>query len=408
MFLVGARRSGTNWLQRVLGAHPEIAAAPSETHLFSHGLVPLSERVQHGAPLSSRTGSVYMERDDYLDALRDFCDRLFGGLLDGLGKSGKMLLERTPWHVYSLELIGAVYPDARVIHIVRDGRDVVRSLMAQDWGPDDPQAAAEEWVASVQAARCSAGSLQHYIELRYESLLAEPRTEVTRLFAWLGLDSSDEVVESALVEAGVEFNVDPGSRRVGSEKWRTDMDPRVLDVVERVAGSLLAESGYPLSGGASTRTARVRSRRSPREVLLEARRLLRRGRRDQASAVQRAVIARVDESQQLVDELLARIGRGDLAGVAELTSSSVRVRLVEGQTWEGRGPEALARLGASLLADPVRGGRQIRGEIFPGLPTTTVVSIYRLDTGATVHRVLAVDVQAGRITGLTRIAGVEA
>jgi hypothetical protein len=409
VFLVGARRSGTNWLQRVLGAHPDLAAAPSETHLFSHGLGPLTERVQHGAPMSSRTGSVYMEREEYLDALRDFCDRLFGGLLDGLGQSGKTLLERTPWHVYSLDLIGAVYPDARVIHIVRDGRDVARSLMAQDWGPDDPATAADEWVASVTAARSASRALENYIEVRYEDLLADPRSEVTGLLAWLGLDNTDEVVEAALVEAGVEFNVDPGSRRVGTEKWRTDMDPAVLGVVERVAGPLLEQSGYPPSSGAADREAEPTVGGGwPSELRAAVHRGSRRRGRRRASDVQRAVLARVDESQQIVDRLLSHVVTGDLKGVADLALPSVRVRIVEGQTWEGRGPAALARLEASLLADPALAGRQIRGEIFPGLPTTTVVSIYRLETGETVHRILAVDVQSGRITGLTRIAAIDA
>lgn len=408
VFLVGARRSGTNWLQRALSAHPDLAAAPSETHLFSHGLGPLNERIQHGAPLSSRTGSVYMEREEYLDALRDFCDRLFGGLLEGLGQSGKTLVERTPWHVYSLDLIGAVYPDARVIHIVRDGRDVVRSLMAQDWGPDDPKTAAEEWVASVSAARSAARGLQWYVEVRYEDLLADPRSEVTKLLAWLELDNADDVVEATLVEAGVEFNVDPGSRRVGTQKWRTDMDPVALREVERVAGPLLEQSGYPPPIVTTEREAE-RARRGGWTKLLRL--VLHRGSggsdRTRSAEVQRAVLARVDKSQQIVDQLLRYLATGDATGVAELASPSVRVRIVEGQTWQGRGPAALDRLEASLLADPAHAGRQIRGEIFPGLPTTTVVSTHLLETGETVHRILAVDVQSGRITGLTRIGSVD-
>src|SRR5437588_5130521 len=70
IFLVGARRSGTNWLQRTLATHPAIVSVPSETHLFSHGIAPLAERFHHGAPTSTHTGAMYVDRQRLLGALR--------------------------------------------------------------------------------------------------------------------------------------------------------------------------------------------------------------------------------------------------------------------------------------------------------------------------------------------------
>src|SRR5205823_11694477 len=151
-FLVGARRSGTNFLQRVLAAHPAVLPVPSETYVFASGLRPLSERIHHAAAGLNRTGATFMERDDFIAASRVFCDRIFGGLAERLDPGAERIVERTPWHAYDLELIGDVYPDAWVIQIIRDGRDVARSLLAQPWGPETMAEAAEEWRSSVAAA----------------------------------------------------------------------------------------------------------------------------------------------------------------------------------------------------------------------------------------------------------------
>ena len=62
IFCFGARRSGTYLLQRIVGAHPLVSQVPSETHIFSHGLVPLLERFRHEDPESLEVGSMYVER----------------------------------------------------------------------------------------------------------------------------------------------------------------------------------------------------------------------------------------------------------------------------------------------------------------------------------------------------------
>src|SRR4051794_19181933 len=54
IFNVGARRSGTFWLQRIVAAHPGVSAVPSETHLFSDGIAPLFSRLQHSVRSSTK------------------------------------------------------------------------------------------------------------------------------------------------------------------------------------------------------------------------------------------------------------------------------------------------------------------------------------------------------------------
>src|SRR4051794_6424302 len=206
VFVVGARRSGTNWLQRILAAHPDAIAVPTEPNLFSTGLAPLQDRFQHGAVGAPAVGKLYMDREVFLDALRDFCDAAFGGLLDVLAPDTRYLVERSPMDTDVLELIGEVYPDATIVHTIRDGRDVARSLVSQDWGPSSIAEAAREWRDAVELARRAGAALEHYHEVRYEQLLADPPTRVPELYRAIGFDTSDEAIAKAVMEAGISYN----------------------------------------------------------------------------------------------------------------------------------------------------------------------------------------------------------
>src|SRR4051794_8557731 len=156
VFIVGARRSGTNWLERILTAHPAIVAMPTETYLFSHGIEPFSERFQHANPSAPSMGRTFMPREAFLDSVRDLVDRAFLETLERRDPSARYIAERTPWHASHLPLIADVYPDARVVNIVRDGRAVARSLLSMPWGPDTMEEAAAEWRDAIDDARRSA------------------------------------------------------------------------------------------------------------------------------------------------------------------------------------------------------------------------------------------------------------
>jgi hypothetical protein len=246
IFNVGARRSGTYWVQRIVCAHPTVAEVPSETHVFSHGIAPLMERFQHEDPGAQEVGRVYADRERLIAAVRALCDTVFGAF----AQAGEQhVAERTPWHVLHLPLIAEVYPDARFVHIVRDGRDAVRSLVAQPWGPRTVAEAAEEWRASVEAGRAAAPGLgERLLEVRYEEMLADPAAAIGRLYAHLGLERG---LDEALAAAGEVANLGPQDRRVGAGKWREGWGRRDLRDFERVADGLLRELGYAQGPGAS-------------------------------------------------------------------------------------------------------------------------------------------------------------
>lgn len=243
IFLVGARRSGTNWLFRMLTTHPAIAGIRSETHLFSHGIAPLTERFQCASPDSPTTGVVYMDRERMLDALRTFCDSVFTEFADVVDPTADLLVERTPLHANHLDLISRIYPDAAVVHIIRDGRDVARSLMAQEWGPTTMTDAAREWATAIGNARAAA--VPRYREVRYEMLLANPAAELETLVDWLELPAADALSEAIEAEASKAFNVSRGHPGFTAGKWISKLTPHELADFEREAGDVRRGLGYP-------------------------------------------------------------------------------------------------------------------------------------------------------------------
>jgi hypothetical protein len=150
------------------------------------------------------------------------------------------------------EDIDGLFPRARFVHIVRDGRDVVLSmrrashlLVEKNW-----YFAARDWRDHVQQGRRLGAGLgpSRYLEIRYEDLLQDPVEVFARMLQFLGGDEQD-AERLAQIGPGVRAAIKPGN----TAKWKTQIPPHGIRVVERVAGPLLEELAYPLQNGAAAR-----------------------------------------------------------------------------------------------------------------------------------------------------------
>jgi hypothetical protein len=231
IFVVGCPRSGTTFLGRSIGAMP--------------GFVDLGEVTPWKAALPS---------DPSAEELRGILERVrVFGLARGLRG-----IEQTPETVYALGAALEAYPQALAVHELRDGRDVVCSLLERRWlsadergcddaglryGPhprfwveperreefsavSDARRCAWAWRRYVEAAR-AAGS-ERVLEVRYEALGGEAE----RLAAFL--DAPAAKLHRAL----------DGFRDSSIGRWKRDLTREQLADVEDEAGSLLAELGY--------------------------------------------------------------------------------------------------------------------------------------------------------------------
>jgi hypothetical protein len=240
VFVVGSPRSGTTFVGNSLGSQP--------------GFVDLGEVPLLKAAVPRLVGLPVEEQAREVRRVVQLVRNL--GLVHGLRG-----VEQNPETSYVLEGALRAYPEAKAVHVIRDGRDVICSLLERGWlgagraGVDDANQAygaharfwiepdrrqefeeaseatraAWAWRTYVTAARVAPART---IELRYESLAADPAGEAERVARELDVDPAPLAAAFGNVHA----------RSIG--RWRAELTPDQLADVEAEAGQLLAQLGY--------------------------------------------------------------------------------------------------------------------------------------------------------------------
>jgi hypothetical protein len=176
IFIVGCQRSGTTLLRLMLDSHPRISCGP-ETGLLSD-LAALQRRNagylrNYGLP------------DEYWDAkFAQFFDSFKTDYASSKGKA--RWADKTPKYALSLDYILRLFPACQIVHMVRDGRDVVASHRDR-WGYWSAIKATVKWPRYINAARAAGAEVgaQRYIEIKYEDLVGEPESTVRSLLEFL-------------------------------------------------------------------------------------------------------------------------------------------------------------------------------------------------------------------------------
>lgn len=231
--VVGCARSGTTWLESLLMAHPEVGGVPeTETWLF-HQLAPLWSELGAGPAAAAA-----------IPALRRFCDELFASALVMHRPGATFFVEKSPVHSYHLDLITAVYPDAWIVHLVRDGRDVAQSMSRVPFLRRGLAGAARFWSDVVDEVDRRSAGLARFRELRYERLCADPVAVSSELLAWAAVPPAPDLEERLARVARTRVSTHGGTGRpVGPGGWRE------LGAADRAriyagAGANLVRLGY--------------------------------------------------------------------------------------------------------------------------------------------------------------------
>ncbi|MBL8614364.1 MAG: sulfotransferase [Deltaproteobacteria bacterium] len=243
-FVLGCPRSGTSWLGAVLDAHPRLRCG-MELDLLSAFQQVARARAVHGSPERARGGPT---------VLRGGANQLAAMHLHDivrweLAESGKPRFgDKTPSYALNMEVLTATFAGCQFIHILRDGRDNVSSLLqseasqrhwrTEDWVPRSVEAAARYWLEHVRRAQASGAALGpgRYVEVRYEALMESPLAEGRRLLRFLGEDDAP----------AVDAQLQTAQRK--SPRWHERLSPAELRRFHLVPGvdALCAALGYPL------------------------------------------------------------------------------------------------------------------------------------------------------------------
>jgi hypothetical protein len=276
VFIVGCARSGTTLLERIVNSHPQIAITPEMhwiTDYFRDGkwLAPdgrvtreqVASMAQH-----KRFRQFEFSREDFEGLLKPaesvsyvtFLNRIFALYQKYKGKP--RVGNKTPAFVRRLPTLHGYWPEAKFVHLIRDGRDVCLSVLNWNhayrtagryltWADDPVSTTALWWKRKVclgrQSGRVLGPGLYH--EIYYEHLVARPAEECARLCAFLGVPYDDAMLR--FHEGRVKDDPSLDAKRAwrpitpGLRDWRTQMAAEDVERFEAVAGDLLVELGYP-------------------------------------------------------------------------------------------------------------------------------------------------------------------
>lgn len=277
IILVGTHRSGTTWLGEVLSQHPRLAYWVEPRHVWTWG--------------NSYTPDDVLTEAHATDKVRARIRKTFADFVKAEGKD--RLAEKTPSNCLRLRFIRAVYPEARILLVIRDGRSVLRStdeILAKGvpweriltrarqtpiaewpaygrqafdticrkvtrkklkyWGPRPPGwrewlgsdstdlVMAKQWAGTIGRAIDDADWLeargQGVFRFRYEDLMQRPRELMTQICDYAELADPEPVI------AFTDKTADP----TRSEKWRSALDEELLALVRPHMEPTLARLGY--------------------------------------------------------------------------------------------------------------------------------------------------------------------
>lgn len=286
VFLVGAPRSGTTMLKRMAGAHPQLAIS-RETHWIPKTYERRRGMTDDGRVTSKiidklfehhRFPQMKVSRDELLTVVAEQPGLTYANLVSylfdkyGQRKGKPYVGDKTPKYVRKLPTLWELWPRAKVVHIVRDGRNVWLSM--RNWRylhkaagqfatyPSAPVATtALWWKAHVAIGVEDAAINPHqYLQLIYESLVEQPEKHCQEIAAFLQLPYHTAMTryyegKTQLVD-GVSTNGAWLPPTPGLRDWRTSMTPVEVDEFEWVAGDLLEQLGYPVVGSPPSATER--------------------------------------------------------------------------------------------------------------------------------------------------------
>lgn len=312
LFVVGCPHSGTEWVTALIAGHRDVIAVPRETHVYRlvyepflelptwnwqqrlrawkgilrrYGVKPLLLGFQPADiwPGILRAHQMLNRSDsDGLHGLVSYGDlallikairldvpetnrglvqaeeliaAMFDRFFEEYGKPGQTVLEKTPMHIRYTEQILWRFPEARMIEVVRDGRDVCvayNALAKQTRGARGTADAIRQWKQCVEwgeLIRERPGLRARVHRVRYEVLRADPKGCLGQIFKFANLNWNEEQVEAIVAAADISEITPKGDGELvgsGSGDWQKHLSEAEIALCDEIAGEQLVRFGYSM------------------------------------------------------------------------------------------------------------------------------------------------------------------
>jgi hypothetical protein len=275
LFFIGAHpKSGTTWLQVMLNTHPEVSCS-GEGH-FINRFSPLikSALKSHNLLIASKNSSIFKEFKPFpLFSGQDFAYVVASSIALMLMRSNdhqraRVIGEKTPDNVLHFSQLAALFPRAKFLHMLRDGRDCAVSTWFHNLrvNPkvtrrrypamgDFVEFMAKSWKTHVEAGmHFHAACPTRCLAVRFEDAVTNPRDTMCTVFRFLGADTSHATLRHC-VEAG-RFETMSNGRQRGVEdptsflrqgmpgNWRRHLTPEDNETFLAIAGDVMTRVGY--------------------------------------------------------------------------------------------------------------------------------------------------------------------
>ena len=279
-FLLGSQRSGTTMLRLMLNNHPNLAI-PHESAFITiyhrklgqygdlgnrdNAKRMLEDIMRH--PLVQR-GKLVADPEAVLarpiGSYRDLVEAVFRSYAAALGKP--RWGDKTPFYTDDIDIIRRIFPDAKILHLVRDGRDVVLSQKSIEWMSGNLPKLVLDWQWKTTIAHKVGAVLgRDFLELRYEDLVREPERSLRAICDFLDepydptmLEYSDSA-EAVVPEESLKWHRNSVKAPDPSQlnKWKRGLSKPERILFEQLAGKTLDLFGYEREGLAPTVGSRM-------------------------------------------------------------------------------------------------------------------------------------------------------
>jgi hypothetical protein len=285
VFICGSARAGTTWTFDLFDRHPKVAAI-CESWILSqtHGVTSILTQpywdlvAKQGWEKRVEVPFGAVQLLSYEEVLHDLRELLGEWLTKGLSPAHRYLAAKEPLDIGAAAIL---FPEARFIHVIRDGRNVALSMKraSESWDPTmglglPIEMRAEAWRRQVENIRSQrAGLGDRYMEIRYEEMRTDVRRALRTMFDFAQIPYDERLlgeIDAATRLSSYGESARRSGFRGGGENgdWRKHFSMREAWGFHRAAGDLLIDLGYEpepgwwARGRIRRRAARARARRT--------------------------------------------------------------------------------------------------------------------------------------------------